>query len=108
MDFKIDSSYFTILNMIWAQRLGGAESLGISKAGQTMLARLMESQTCQQPASSKSLQGEGSEKRKWPLLALMPDTSDSPDMPLMPFNLPPQVWSSERVSLSRGVHVWVL
>ena len=28
----------------WACKLGGAESLGISKAGQTVLARLMESQ----------------------------------------------------------------
>ena len=28
----------------WAYNLGGAESLGISKAGQTVLAKLMESQ----------------------------------------------------------------
>ena len=28
----------------WANKLGGAESLGISKAGQRVLARLMESQ----------------------------------------------------------------
>ena len=28
----------------WACKLGGAESLGISKVGQTVLARLMESQ----------------------------------------------------------------
>ena len=28
----------------WAKKLGGAESLGISKAGQTMLSRLVESQ----------------------------------------------------------------
>ena len=27
----------------WAHKLGGIESLGISKVGQTMLARLMES-----------------------------------------------------------------
>ena len=28
----------------WARKLGGAESLGISKVGETVLARLMESQ----------------------------------------------------------------
>ena len=28
----------------WAHKLGGVESLGISRAGQTVLARLMESQ----------------------------------------------------------------
>ena len=28
----------------WAHKLGGTESLGISRVGQTMLARLMESQ----------------------------------------------------------------
>ena len=39
----------------WACKLGGAESLGISKAGQTVLARLMKSQIwCELP---DSLQG---------------------------------------------------
>ena len=39
----------------WAYKLGGAESLGISKAGQTVLARLMKSQIwCELP---DSLQG---------------------------------------------------
>ena len=36
----------------WAHKLGGAESLGISKAGQTMLAKLMETQIWHQLASS--------------------------------------------------------
>ena len=34
----------------WAHKLGGVESLGISKTGQTMLARLMESQIWHQLA----------------------------------------------------------
>ena len=36
----------------WANKLGGAESLGISKVGQIVLARLMESQLWDQLASS--------------------------------------------------------
>ena len=36
----------------WACKLGGAESLGISKVGQTVLARLMESQIWHQLAVS--------------------------------------------------------
>ena len=36
----------------WAHKLGGTESLGISNAGQTLLARLMESQIWYQFASS--------------------------------------------------------
>ena len=42
-----------------ACKLGGAESLGISKVGQTVLARLMESQIWHQLASSV---GEGFKK----------------------------------------------
>ena len=38
----------------------------------------------------------------------MPDPSVSPSTPLVPFKLLPQCWSSEGVSLSRWVHVWVL
>ena len=37
----------------WAHKLGGAESLEISKVGQTVLARLMESQIWHQLASSQ-------------------------------------------------------
>ena len=36
----------------WAHKLGGAESQGISKAGQTVLARLMESHIWHQLAGS--------------------------------------------------------
>ena len=36
----------------WAHKLGGEESLGISKVGQTLLARLIESQIWHQPTSS--------------------------------------------------------
>ena len=32
----------------WVHKFGGAESLGISKVGQTVLVRLMESQTWHQ------------------------------------------------------------
>ena len=80
----------------WAHRLGGVDSLGISKAGQTMLTRLMEYDT-----SLSALLGEGLEKRQWPLLALIPDTSVSRCIPLVPFKLLPGCWNSERVSLSR-------
>ena len=66
----------------WVCKLGGAESLRISKVGQTVFSRLMESQIWHQPASSVAVQGESSEKGQWPLLTLMPDTSASPNMPL--------------------------
>ena len=52
----------------WAHKLGGAESLEISKVSQTVLAKLMESQIWHQPAGSVALLGEGSEKGQWPLL----------------------------------------
>ena len=83
----------------WAHKLDGAESLRVSKAGQTVLARLMESQIWHQPAGFVSLQREGSEKGQWPLLTPMPDTSASPCMPLVPFKLPFWHWSLEGVSL---------
>ena len=85
----------------WPHKLGGAESLGISKVGQTVLTTLMESQIWHQPAGSLAPWGEVSEKGQWPLLALMSDISVSPSMPLVPSKLPPQCWSSEGVSLSR-------
>ena len=50
---------------------------------------------------------EGSAKGRWPLLALMPDTSVSPCVPLVPFKLTPKCWSSEVASLSKWVYVWV-
>ena len=57
------------------------ESLGISKVGQTVLARLIESQIWYQLPGSVALwlcRGEGLEKGQWPLLALMPDTLACP------------------------------
>ena len=38
--------------LVWAWKLGGAEYVGISKVGQTVLARLMESQVWHQLAVS--------------------------------------------------------
>ena len=43
--------------------MDGVESLGISKVGQTVVARLM------------ALSGEDLERGQWSLLALIPDTS---------------------------------
>ena len=48
----------------WAHKLGRAESLGISKVGQTVLAWLMESQIWHQLSGSV---GGGFSKRQWPL-----------------------------------------
>ena len=62
----------------WACRLGGAESLGISKVGQTVLARLMECQIWHQPAGSVALWGNSSEKRQWPLHAFLSGKKLSP------------------------------
>ena len=45
----------------WAYKLGGAESLGISKVGQTVLARLMESQIWHHFAVFVALCREGSD-----------------------------------------------
>ena len=53
-----------------AHKLSGVESLGISKMGQIVLARLMESQIWHQ-LGSVVLWGEGLEKGQWPLLTLM-------------------------------------
>ena len=53
------------------KQLGGTESLGISKVGQTVLVRLMESQICHQLAVSVALWGEGSEKGQWAFPAFL-------------------------------------
>ena len=45
--------------------MGQTESLGISKAGQTVLARLVKSQIWHLPASSVALWGEVLEKGQW-------------------------------------------
>ena len=95
-----------ILDMRWSEgKPHGVEPLGISKAGHTVSARLMESQIWHQPTGS--VWGE-LRKGQWPLLTPMPDTSASPCMLLMLFKLPPRCWSSEGLSLSRWVCVWVL
>ena len=82
----------------WTHKLGGTASLGISRMGQTVLARLMESLMWY---LLPALWGKGLEKGQWPLLTLMPDTSVPFFMPLVPFKLLPKSWSSEGVSLSR-------
>ena len=82
----------------WVHKFGGAESLGISKVGQTVLARLMESLMWY---LLPALWGKGLEKGQWPLLTLMPDTSVPFFMPLVPFKLLPKSWSSEGMTLSR-------
>ena len=46
----------------WAHNLGGVESLGISKVGQIVLAKLMESQIWHQLTSSVALWRERLEK----------------------------------------------
>ena len=68
----------------WARKLGG--TLWISKASQTVLVKLMESQICHQCAGSG---GGGLIKGRWPLIALIPDASVSPSIPLVPFKLLP-------------------
>ena len=80
------------------------EPQGISRVGQTVLARLMESQIWHQPAGSVSLLREGSEMGQWPLLALMPETSVSSCIALMPFKLLPWCWCSEGVSQSKFLY----
>ena len=51
----------------WAQKWVGVESVGIFTVGQTVLARLMESQIWHQLASSV---GEILEGGQWPLFTL--------------------------------------
>ena len=98
---KLSSSHSYGKAALGAHKFGGAESLGISKADQTALTRLMVSQVWHQPASSVALQEEDSEKGQCPLLPPLTDTSASSSMPLVPFKVPPWRWSSEGVSLSR-------
>ena len=63
--------------------------LGISKVGQTVLARLMG---LRYGTSLPTLGGEGLEKGQWSLLALMPDSSVSPFMALVLSKLLPWHW----------------
>ena len=88
------------------------ESQGISKAGQTVLDRLMESQIWYLPAISVALLGEGSEKGQWPLPTFLSGTKLFPSsyldarhfsssfMPLVHFKLLPWSWRSEGMRLS--------
>ena len=93
----------------WVHKLGGTESLGISKEGQTVSARLMESQIWHQPTSSVAPWGEDSEKGQWPLPAFLSSSScldashfTSSLYATVPFKLLPWCWSSERISLSKS------
>ena len=81
--------------------MSGKESQGISRAGHTVLARLMESQIWHQVVSSV-----WGGFRKGTEIALMPDTSVSPSMLLVPFKLLLWCWSSEGVSLIKSMHVF--
>ena len=100
----------------WAQKLGGAGPQRMTRVGQTVWARLTESQIWYPPTSSMALYVEGSEMEQWYLLALLSERKLSPSshpedrqpisshMSLMPFNLLSLCWISEEVSLSKSVH----
>ena len=81
----------------WACKLGGAEPLAISKAGHTVLARLMMSLTWHDLTSAVG--GEFS-KGTMASAHLDANTSVSPCIPLEPFMLLPWFQTSEGVSLS--------
>ena len=101
----------------WAHNLDGTGSQEISRVGETLSARLMETQIWCLPASSVGGRGyragqqrnNGSastavwEKASPPALALRPDGSVTPHMSQMPFELLPKYWSSEGVSPSMPV-----
>ena len=94
--------------------MGGTESQGISRAGQTVSTKMslrygshllalwlcgdrvqkMDNGLCLPFSLGKSCP---------PALALMPDTSVPPCMLLVPFKLLPQCWSSEEVSLNKSL-----
>ena len=86
----------------WACKLGGVESLEISKVGQTVLVSQVDGILDTAPVCWLC-GGDGPEKGHWPLIALMPDISASPCMPLVSLKRTLQCWSSEGVSLSRQV-----
>ena len=81
--------------------MDGTELQGISRAGQTVLARLTEFQIWHLPASSVALPTFLSGRSCLPALALMPTTSVPPSMPLVPFKLLLWCWNSEGVSLGK-------
>ena len=87
------------------KQLGQGGVSGDLKVGQTVLARLMDSQIWHQISDTVE---ESLGKGQWPLLSLMPDTSVSSSIPLVIFKLLPQCWNSEGVILTLSVHVLVL
>ena len=62
----------------WTHKLGGMEYLGISRAEQTVLGRLMETYIWHQPASSIALWLQGSEKGQWPVPTFLSGRNLSP------------------------------
>ena len=78
--------------------LGGAESLGISKAGSNNDSQV---DMVSYMAPACQLCGVRVQKRTMALLTLMTDTSVSPGIPLVPFKLLPKCWISEGVNLSK-------
>ena len=89
----------------WASKLGGAESLRISKAGQTVSARLEESQLWHQ--LSGSVRG-GFSKGTMASAHLDVGHFSSSLYTTGALQAATSVLDSEGVSLSRRVHVWVL
>ena len=95
---------------MWKRSLGGIESLGISRVGQTVLARLMESQI----ANSVALRGEGSEKGQWPAFLSGRRLSPSSHLDnrhftfslfaIGAFQLLPECWSSGGVNLIKSLY----
>ena len=95
---------------MWTHKLGEAKPQGISRAAQTTLVRLMESQIWPLPAVSVAQKRNNGLCPPFclgeicpPALALMPDTSLPPHMPLVPFKLLPQCLSSEGVNVSKSM-----
>ena len=81
--------------------MGGVGSQEITRSGQTVIARLMEMQHGSVGVGfSKGTMASASclEESCTPTLTLMPDTSVPPCMPLVPFRLLPQCWSSKEMS----------
>ena len=95
------------------------EFQGISRAGQPVLARLMESQIWHLPASSVALYRESSEKGQWPLLTFLSGRKLSPNSCLDARHFSPSLYPTGafqaptlvlelRRSESEYVRVWAL
>ena len=94
-------------------KLDETEPQGISRVGQTVLARLMESQIWYQPASSVTLWVEGSEKKQWLLPAFLSQRKLSPnsrlDVWFFSFSLyATGAFQAAILVLELRVHVWIL